>query len=282
MAFNANSFLLDVLPYGPIWSSAKTLAFITALGELFQIDVEFLEALPAAVDPRTCGLAILQQWAEYYKVPPSCFPPIADENELRARVLARILNPYIGTPDGLQMAVDTWFEFVTIRDALTVPYISPMFFAGFSLLPIATLEQYHRQSISQPFKIVNNSEVAVLEVYWSPRLDNIDVVKCFFEEFDQARNRPRFVHPSIRVEGLFSALSTTEPIGYQGVLPPARMNIIQSAVQIGTTSLYDFGVVRADELVSGGIPAGTMTVQIERQKPDTTWVVVLEQDVLVS
>ena len=275
------AFIRDVLPRGPIWSSAKSLAVLDSLADAFQTEVDFLQGLPEAIDPRTCSFAILQQWAEFYKVPPRCFPPITDEAELRIKVLDRIRGPYIGTPDGLQSAINSWFDLVEIRDQLRRPLLVPISFPGFSLIYAVNLEQQNFFVPMVPsFKVVGTNEVAVLEVWYSPLLDNGELIRCFLQEFDQARHRRRLITPVVRTRASLVALDDTASIIWDGCFLVCRMNLIQG-VTLGSKLINERGHLRVGELVPGGIPAGILTIEIERQRPDTTFVKVFETTVLV-
>jgi hypothetical protein len=160
----------DLLPSGPFWISDAVSSYVAALAEAFTAIVDFIDGLPAAINPRTAAYAVLVDWWDYIRSDCSATP--SDTEELRAQVLEALAAPPSYTFAGLQGVVSA-----------NVP----------GIVELRELPAVSAVPFDVPCEI--NEHGRILDVWFSELITNEAQLRCVLGVFAQAADTLRLLSP---------------------------------------------------------------------------------------
>jgi hypothetical protein len=163
----------DYLPAGPFWRDAEAEKFVRGLARGVAGTAQLVDGLRDAIFPATADRPVLLQWWEFLRA--DCTDTPTDTEVLRARVLAILGAAPAYTFSGLAALVGSYFPTAELRHNLTL-----------SSIPA-----------SVPFPVDPNGRV--LEIWYSPLLEDLAQMQCLIRQFAQAVDVLRFVAPDSQI-----------------------------------------------------------------------------------
>lgn len=164
------AYITDLLPSGDFWRSAAAQRFVNGLSGAVLPLAAFADSLRDEIFPGTAGRPVLLQWWEFIRI--TCAATPADTEDLREAVVSAISSPPGHTIAGLrQLVAGQGLRFVELDH----------------LLPISNV----------PFLVPSpiDPHARILEVWNSPLLHNVELVRCIVREFAQAADLLRIISP---------------------------------------------------------------------------------------
>lgn len=164
------NFVESLLPDGPFWRDAAAARFVAALASAWYPLAEFLDNLPAGIDPATADRRVLLQWWQYLRA--ECLATPVDTEVLRETVIRLLAADAVDTPAGLRAMVQAFLPMVDVEDALSVSTLP-------ASLPVA-LEATGR----------------ILQVWHSPLIYPAELVRCVVQRYQRAGDALRLIIPT--------------------------------------------------------------------------------------